>query len=113
MSSDYGNKVDRYQYEYQDNTDDSAKLGSLRKSDITGTSPQKFKHRPRKYFVDRQEIMTIFNQKPGKYHGFKSDYKIGGTYTKDKPDLVFKWSMGDNQKDHDNRLKLKEENKLM
>jgi hypothetical protein len=41
---------------YQASTDDCRFGRSLSKSDIEGASPNKFKHRPRKYFVDRQEI---------------------------------------------------------
>jgi hypothetical protein len=112
MSSDQGKMVEQNQYDYQDTTtDDSKNIRSLRKSDIKGASPQKFNHKPRKYFVDRQEIMSVFNQNPGKYHGFKSDLKSGGTYIRDKPDFVFKWSLGENKKDLENRLKLKDENK--
>jgi hypothetical protein len=113
MSSDHTMKPKNHQYDYQDTTDDSKNIRSLRKSDINGSSPQRFKHKPRKYFVDRQEIMSVFNQNPGKYHGFKSDLKSGGTYIRDKPDFVFKWSLGDNKKDIENRLKLKDENKQM
>lgn len=93
-----GNKVDDQRY-----------IRSLKKSDIEGASPKKFKHRPRRFFVDRQEIRSVFNQNPGRYHGFVNDIKSGGTYLASKPDYVFKWSLGGNQKDVENRLKIKED----
>ena len=71
---------------------------SLSKADIAGASPQKFKHRPRKFFVDRNEIRSVFNQPHGKYHGFMNDYRSGGTFISDKPDKIFKWSLS-NKKD--------------
>ena len=33
-----------------------------------------------KLFVDRKEILSVLGGKPGKYHGFKDDKLIGGTY---------------------------------
>ena len=44
--------------EYKSYMDDGRFGRSLKKSDIEGASPSKFKHRPRKYFVDRQEIKS-------------------------------------------------------
>ena len=39
--------------------DDDSKFGrSLTKSDIVGASPKKWKHKPKKIFVDRQEIKS-------------------------------------------------------
>lgn len=92
---------------------ESGYMRSLKKSDIQGTSPQKFKHRPRKFFVDRQEIKSVFNQKPGKYHGFLQDFGTGGTFERDKPDKIFKWSLGANKKDIENMHKFKDESRLM
>ena len=92
---------------------ESGYLRSLKKADINGASPQKFKHRPRRYFVDRQEIKTVFNQKPGKYHGFLQDFGTGGTFTRDRPDKIFKWSLGANKKDIENMHKFKDESRLM
>ena len=93
----------------------------MNKSDIEGASPLHFKHRPRKYFVDRQEIkstltnyinLAIFNQKVGNYHGFLNDKIVGGTYVGDRPEAVFKWSMN-SKKDLQNRVSLRDENKLL
>ncbi|CAI2369073.1 unnamed protein product [Moneuplotes crassus] len=85
---------------------DEAKMRSLKNSDIEGACPNHFRHRPRKYFVDRKEIKKIFNQTPGKYHGFLKDINSGGTYIADKPDPIFKWSLN-NSKDLNNRFNMK------
>lgn len=37
---------------------DDKKMRPLKKSDIDGASPNHFKHKPRKYFVDRQQIKS-------------------------------------------------------
>lgn len=47
---------------------------------IEGASPSKFRHKNRKLFVDRKEIMTAFGGQPGQYHGFENDKPVGGTY---------------------------------
>lgn len=70
----------------------------------------KFKHRHRKFFVDRNEIKACFGDKPGNYHGFIDDMKVGGTFLSEKPDAVFKWSLT-NKKDLENRMKLKVDRK--
>lgn len=54
-------------------------------------------------------ILGIFNQRPGKYHGFLSDAKSGGTYVGGAPEQIFKWSLGSNKKDVENRIKIKED----
>lgn len=93
------------------NCGQSKYVRSLVKNDIDGASPNKFKHRPRKFFVDRNEIKSVFNQTPGKYHGFKNDFGSGGTFISEKPDKVFKWSLT-NKKDLDNMVNYKDERKF-
>jgi hypothetical protein len=53
---------------------------NLSTTDIFGASPSKFKHKNKKLFVDKKEIVSIFGGKVGRYQGFKNDYKEGGTY---------------------------------
>jgi len=45
---------------YRDKSDDGNFGRSLKNSDIDGAFPSKFKHKPRKYFIDRQEIKSSF-----------------------------------------------------
>ena len=53
--------------------------------DIDGASPERFrKMKRRKVFVDKNEIKSIFGEKPGRYHGYKNDLNSGGTYN-DEP----------------------------
>jgi hypothetical protein len=49
----------------------------------------------KKLFVDRKEILSVFGQEPGRYHGYQKDKPVGGTYkpsdsrfwrNKDKPE---------------------------
>jgi hypothetical protein len=47
---------------------------------IEGASPMKFKHLNKKLFVDRKEIMSVLGGKPGRYHGYRDDKPVGGTY---------------------------------
>ncbi|CAI2369090.1 unnamed protein product [Moneuplotes crassus] len=100
---------DRSMYPYlqsQEKIDDN-KMRPLKKSDIEGASPNHFKHKPKKYFVDSQQIKTIFNQRPGKYHGYLRDVNSGGTYIVDRPEKIFKWSLN-SKKDINNRFNLKD-----
>jgi hypothetical protein len=60
LSFDQTNKSMNPYQEYKNYTDDGKFGRSLKKSDIEGASPSKFKHRPRKYFVDRQEIKSRY-----------------------------------------------------
>ena len=53
---------------------------SLSIEGIHGASPQKFKHMSKKLFVDRKEILSVFGQMPGRYHGYQNDFPEGGTY---------------------------------
>lgn len=53
---------------------------SLTTQGIDGASPQKFRHMSRKLFVDRKEILGVFGQEPGRYHGYHKDKTVGGTY---------------------------------
>ena len=53
---------------------------SLSTEGIQGASPQKFKHMSKKLFVDRKEILSVFGGIPGRYHGYRNDKPVGGTY---------------------------------
>lgn len=110
MSYDGTSKVNPY-LQYQEKMDDMSFGRNLSKSDIDGASPKKWKHRPRKFFVDRNEIKSVFNQKPGKYHGFLNDRLNGGTFQSEKPEAVFKWSLT-NKKDLEAMNKSKPEYKF-
>lgn len=95
----FDGKLSQNPYNQYSNKSDDTKFGrSLTKSDIEGASPKKFKHRPRKFFVDRNEVKGVFNQRPGIYHGFLNDIYTGGTFINERPDRVFKWSLT-NKKD--------------
>ena len=47
-------------FKHRDKSVDGNFGRSLKKSDIDGASPSHFKHRPRKYFIDRQEIKSKY-----------------------------------------------------
>ncbi|CAI2374800.1 unnamed protein product [Moneuplotes crassus] len=49
--------------------------------DIEGASPKKFRHKNKKLFIDRKEILSVLGGSPGRYHGFKKDQKVGGTFS--------------------------------
>jgi hypothetical protein len=53
---------------------------SLSTEGIEGASPKKFKHMNKKLFVDRKEIVSVFGGIPGRYHGYRNDKPVGGTY---------------------------------
>jgi hypothetical protein len=57
---------------------------SLDTTDIDGAKPCKFRSKGMKYFVDRQEVRYAFGGQPGKYHGYKADFRKGGTFIEDK-----------------------------
>ena len=52
--------------------------------EVDGSKPSKFRHKHKRLFVDRNEARSVFGQKPGKYHGYMIDQKLGGTYNVNK-----------------------------
>lgn len=56
---------------------------------IDGASPSKFKHKGKKLFVDKKEILSVFGGKVGRYHGFQNDFKVGGTYESESFDRFY------------------------
>ncbi|CAI2375183.1 unnamed protein product [Moneuplotes crassus] len=47
---------------------------------IDGAIPRKFRHKNKKLFIDRKEILSVLGGTPGEYHGFHTDRGIGGTF---------------------------------